>query len=95
MPATDFDATITIGHHHLLAAGLDPRQGCAAIVDAVRAAIQRMTGANWIDVMVGDFPPDCPGWVTLYPRASSARPDTPAWHARHHQVEEVVKAALF
>ena len=95
MPNHAFDATITLGDHHLTAVGLDSGHRADAIVDAVRTAVQRIDGADWIDVEVGCFPPDCPGWVTLYPRGSSgAMPDTPSWHALHHQVEETAKAAL-
>jgi hypothetical protein len=55
-----FDATITIGHHHLRAAGLDAEQAAVAAVNAVRRAVERMDGANWIDVMASDYPPATP-----------------------------------
>jgi hypothetical protein len=85
----------TLGDHHLTAVGLDPGHPADAIVDTVRTAVQRIHGADWIDVEVGCFPPTCPGWVTLYPcGSSSATPDTPPWHALRCQVEETVKAAL-
>jgi hypothetical protein len=88
-----FDATITIGHHHLIAAGLDPRQS-DGVVDAVRSAVRRMDVANWIDVEAADFPPTCPGGVTVYPRGHSITPDTPQWLERRRQVEASVRAAL-
>jgi hypothetical protein len=89
-----FDATITIGHHHMRAAGIDPRQPVAPIVDAAREAVRRMQGAGWIDIEVADFPPACPGWVTVYPPGRCITPDTPVWHERQRQVEAVIKAAL-
>ena len=89
-----FDATITIGHHHLRAAGLDPEQAAVTGVTAVRRAIERMDGANWIDVMASDYPPATPGWVIVYPRGSSIPPDTPEWRERRSEVEDMAKAAL-
>jgi hypothetical protein len=90
-----FDATITLGDHHLAAAGLDSQRHLATIVDVVRGTVQRMDGANWIDVEVADFPPTCAGWVTLYPRGSSAKPpDNAPWHDLCRRVEETVGAAL-
>ena len=89
-----FDATITIGHHHLRAAGLDPEQAAVTGVTAVRRAIERMDGANWIDVMASDYPPATPGWVIVYPRGSSIPPDTAEWRERRSQVEDMAKAAL-
>lgn len=56
MPDVSFDATITIGYHHLRAAGVDPQQSSAAAVDAVRRAVARMDGANWIDVEAAGLP---------------------------------------
>lgn len=94
MPNLPFDATITLGDHHMAAAGLDPQRRRATIVDAVRGAVQRMDGANWIDVAAADFPPRCTGWVTLYPCGSSAKPDSPPWHDLRRRVEETVRAAL-
>jgi hypothetical protein len=94
MPSLPFDATITLGDHHLAAAGLDPQQRSAAIVDMVRSAVQRMDGANWIDVEAADFPQTCRGWVTLYPLGSSSTPDTLPWRELCHRVEETVKVAL-
>jgi hypothetical protein len=88
-----FDATITIGHHHMAAAGLDPRQA-AGSVDAVRRAVQMMDGAGWIDVEAADFPAACCGWVMIYPRGRSITPDTAEWRERCRQVEEAVKATL-
>jgi hypothetical protein len=58
------------------------------------AAVECMDGASWIDVEAADFPPTCPGWVTLHPRGSSGTQDTPAWHDVRRRVEETVKAAL-
>ena len=84
MSSLPFDATITLGDHHLLAAGLDPQRRPTTIVDAVRSAVQCMDGALI-----------CPGWVTFYPRGSSARPpDTPPRHNLLRRVEEMVGAAL-
>jgi hypothetical protein len=94
MPDVFFDATITIGYHHLRAAGVDPQQSSAAAVDAVRRTVARMDGANWIDVEAADYPPSCPGWIIVYPRGNSITPDTLAWRERRHQVEDVAKAAL-
>jgi hypothetical protein len=56
--------------------------------------LDRHSGAHWIDIEVANFPPFCPGWVTVYPRGRCITPDTPAWHERRPQVEEVVKLAL-
>jgi hypothetical protein len=50
MHSLPFDATITLGDHHLAAAGLDPQQRPVTTVDVVRNAVQRMDGASWIDV---------------------------------------------
>lgn len=36
----EFDATITIGHHHLMAAGLDGRR--AEAIEVVRKAVEAM-----------------------------------------------------
>ncbi len=95
MHSLPFDATITLGDHHLAAAGLDPQRRPATIADVVRSAVQRMDGASWIDVEVANFPPTCPGWVTLYPRGSSAKPpDTEPWRNLCRQVEETVGVAL-
>jgi hypothetical protein len=61
MRSPPFDATITLGNHHLIAVGLDPEQRHDAAVDAVSRAVQGMDGANYIDVMTANFPPTCPG----------------------------------
>jgi hypothetical protein len=68
-----FDATKRIGHHHLIAVGLDLRPSDGS-VDAVLSVVRMMEGANWIDVEAADFPPACRGWVTVYPRGRSLTP---------------------
>ncbi len=88
----EFDAIITINDHHLEAAGLT---GCKAVaVAAVRQAVERIAGAGWIDVAAHYFPPETPGWVTLYPRDEATRTDGPEWRDLASKVEQIALMAL-
>jgi hypothetical protein len=59
------DATITVTDDHLAAAGLSAEEADAVV--AVRAAIDRMDGAGWIDVEAQSYPPGME--APLSPRA--------------------------
>jgi hypothetical protein len=74
-----FVAAIIIGHHHLAAAAVDPELPQASITHAVRSSVERIPGAGWIDVEVQDYPPECWGWVIVYPAGQSGTPDTREW----------------
>jgi hypothetical protein len=89
-----FDATMTIGHHHLAAAGVGPDLPPAAIAHVARSSVARMPGADWIDVEVQDHPPECQGWVVVYPVGRSGTPDTRERRDHRSQVEEAVRGAL-
>jgi hypothetical protein len=88
-----FDASITIGPHHFIAGGLEGRH--KVVLDAVRKAVRAIEGADWIDVAAQNYPPECPGWVTLYQAGHSGpTPDTPALRDLHKNVEAVALAAM-
>jgi hypothetical protein len=88
-----FDASITIGPHHLVAAGLEDRHRVA--LEAMRKAVRAIEGADWIDVAAQNYPPECPGWVTLYQAGHGGpTPDTQAWRELQKTVEAVALAAL-
>lgn len=53
-----------------------------------------MDGAGWIDVEAFDFPPQCPGWVIVYPLGHCITPDTPYWRELQHEVEVVAMGAM-
>lgn len=88
-----FDATITVGRHHLAVAGVafEKRE---AVAGAVRAAVERLTGAGSIDVSVQGYPPECPGWVIVHPQGRANTPDTPEWRTQRLLVEGAVRGAL-
>ena len=88
----DFDATITLNDHHLAVAGLSDRR--AAVVEAVRQAVDRMEGAGWIDVEALSYPLGCQGWVIVHPCGHCRTPDTLHWRELRHQVEAVAMAAV-
>jgi hypothetical protein len=92
MASPSFDACITLNDHHLAAAGLTGRKGEA--VKAVRDAVGRMDGADWVDVVAESYPPELPGWVILYSPGRSDWPDTAAWWELVQLVEDVATAAM-
>ena len=53
-----------------------------------------MDGANWIDVEAQSYPPQCNGWVIVYPRGQCITPDTPSWRDLRHRVEEIATAVM-
>jgi hypothetical protein len=58
---------------------------------AVRHGVRAMEGADWIDVAAQNYPPECPGWVTLYQHGQGGdTPDTRAWRETRQTVEAVV-----
>ncbi len=91
--ACEFDATITIGAQRLETAGLANR--CDEAAAAVRQAVERMDGANWIDVMATaiSIPRRYPMSV-VYPRGRCLTPDTEEWRELQRTVEAVAAAAL-
>ena len=91
-PSLQFDASITIGDHNLADTGLAGRRDVA--LDAVRKAVRAMDGADWIDVDALGFPPECQGWVTIYPAGRCITPDTPEWRGLQRLVEDVAMAAM-
>jgi hypothetical protein len=66
----------------------------ADAVDAVRQAVQRITGAGWIDVEALSYPPAIPGWVILYEPGRGSAPDITEWRDLHREVEAMATAAL-
>ena len=92
MSAHAFDATITIGDHHLAATGLEGRRADA--VAAVRAAVEQMDGAHWIDVEAQNYPPQCSGWLIVYPQGQCITPDSSAWRDLRHRVEQIATAVM-
>jgi hypothetical protein len=87
-----FDASITIGPHHLAAAGLEGQPDIA--LDVVRRAVRGMEGAKWIDVAAQCFPPECQGWVTIYPSGRCVTPETLAWQELRYTIETIALAAM-
>jgi hypothetical protein len=89
----EFDATITIGAERLAANRLTDR--CEEAAATVRQAVERMDGANWIDVMATaiSIPRRYPMSV-VYPCGHCLTPDTDEWRELQQRVEEVVTAAL-
>jgi hypothetical protein len=87
-----FDASITIGPHHLKRTFLEDRVEDA--LEAVRRAVRAMDGADWIDVAAQNYPPECQGWVTLYPAGCGITPDTEEWREQRRLVEEIAMNAL-
>jgi hypothetical protein len=87
-----FDACITIGPHHLAAASLEGRPDIA--VEAVRSAVRRMDGSDWVDVVAETYPLECQGWVILRRSGCGDSPDTPAWLELVRTVETVALAAM-
>jgi hypothetical protein len=89
----EFDATITIGAQRLEAAGLTTR--CDEAAAAVRQAVERMDGANWIDVMATAIPIQTRYPMSVvYPRGCCLTPDTEEWRELQRTVEAVAAAAL-
>jgi hypothetical protein len=87
-----FDACITIGPHHLAAAGLEGRREVA--VEAVRRAIEGIDGACCVDVVAETYPPDCQGWVILRRQRRGDSPDTAEWLELVRTVEAVAMSAM-
>jgi len=88
-----FHVCITLGPHLLAAAGLEGRPDTA--IEAVRLAVRRMDGANWVDIVAETYPPECPGWLILRRPHRSDTPDTRAWREMQQTVEAVALAAMF
>ena len=84
----EFDATITIGVHHL--GGAMPGHA----VSAVRDAVEAIPGANWIVVEYGGAYPQFLRPVTVYPRGRFVTPETEEWARLNKAVEAAVGEAI-
>jgi hypothetical protein len=89
-----FDASITIGSHHLADAGIDPGTPPASAIDAVRAAVARIPGAAWVDVEVEDAQPSARMRIDIYPPGFARSPNTPQWRQLRDTVEATTRTAL-
>ncbi len=87
-----FDATITLNDHHPSSAGMFDRPADA--VAAVRSAVQRIAGAERIDVEADSYPPSLPVWVTLHQPGRGSAPDTAKWRDLQRQVGMMATVAL-
>ncbi len=89
----EFDATIAIRAQRLETAGLANR--CDEAAAAVRQAVERMDGANWIDVMATAIPiPTRYPMSVVCPRGCCLTPGTEEWRELQRSVEAVAAAAL-
>jgi hypothetical protein len=83
-----FDASITLGLHHL------GRNTPAEAVAAAQLAVESMPGAFWVSVEYGgDYPPHLQA-VVVYPRGTCRIPATSVWERRRAAVEAVALRAM-
>jgi hypothetical protein len=63
-------------------------------VSAVRAAVEAIRGAGWIDVEYGGAYPQFLRPVTVYPSGKCMTPETEEWDALRNAVDAAMRAAL-
>lgn len=91
MSEIEFDVTVGLCAWHLRGrADADPTGAVAAI----REAIERLPGANWIDVEFWGPCSATANWVQVYPRGRCFTPDGSSWRRLKDDVERLALAAI-
>ncbi len=88
-----FDALIDLVANHLDAVGLSEKRANEAAV-AIRASVESLPGAGWIDVEYhGRMPPSSLAsigdrWVQVFKAWNASKPEGPEWTRLRHEIEE-------